>query len=151
MLTVSVTTLRTGVLTDAVGGITGAGGSNAEGGGAGGTGAGGGGKTGTTGERIGGGGGVRGRFAGADLVAGVLGVGVLVSDVGTTLLMTLETDTEEHLQSRLKNTDNSNAVYLCTLEFFFFKISVKKSVKVFVCKWPSSTRQDQVIRKSLMF
>lgn len=110
MLTVSVTTLRTGVLTEAVGGITGTGGSSAEGGGAGGRGAGGGGRTGATGERIGGGGGVRGRFAGADLLAGVLGVGVLVSDVGTTLLMTLETDTEEHLKSRLKNTENMNTI-----------------------------------------
>lgn len=112
MLTVSVTTLRTGVLTDALGGIRGAGGSSAEGGGAGRTGAGGGGKTGATGERIGGGGGVRGRFAGADLAAGVLGVGVLASDDGTTLLMTLEMNTEEHLQSRLKNSEIINAISL---------------------------------------
>lgn len=110
MLTVSVTTLRTGVLTEAVGGITGAGGSSADGGGGGGTGAGGGGKTGATGERIGGGGGVRGRFAGVDLVAGVLGVGVLDSDVGTTLLMTLETDKDEHLQPGLKYTENMGAM-----------------------------------------
>lgn len=109
MLTVSVTTLRTGVLTDAAGGITGAGGSSAEGGGVGGMGAGGGGKTGTTGDRIGGGGGVRGRLAGADLVAGVLGVGVLVSDDGTTLLMTLEMDTEERSQSG-QNAENINAI-----------------------------------------
>lgn len=110
MLTVSVTTLRTGVLTEAVGGITGAGGSIADGGGVGWTGAGRGGKMGVTGVRIGGGGGVRGRFAGADLVAGVLGVGVLDSDVGTTLLMTLEMNKDEHLQPRLKYTENTDAV-----------------------------------------
>lgn len=85
----------------------GAGGSSAEGGGTGGRGRGrGGGKTGTTGERMGGGGGVRGRLAGADLVAGVLGVGVLGSDVGTTLLMTLETDREKHLHLVLKNNED---------------------------------------------
>lgn len=83
----------------------GAGGSSTEGGGAGGRGAVGGCKMGATGEGIGGGGGVRGRFAGADLVAGVLGVGVLDSDDGTTLLMTLETDREKRLQSELKNTE----------------------------------------------
>lgn len=86
----------------------GAGGSSTEGGGAGGRGAEGGCKMGATGEGIGGGGGVRGRFAGADLVAGVLGVGVLDSDDGTTLLMTLETDREKRLQSGLKNTENMN-------------------------------------------
>lgn len=42
-----------------------------------------------TGGRTGGGGGVRGRLPGPDLVAGVLGVGVLGSEFGTTLLMTL--------------------------------------------------------------
>lgn len=82
---------------DAGEGSIGAGGSNDEGGGTGGRGDGAGGKMGTTGESIGGGGGVRGRLAGPDLVAGVLGVGVLVSEFGTTLLITLVTDRGKHL------------------------------------------------------
>ena len=51
---------------------------------------------GTIGERIGGGGGVRGRFPGPDLAMGVLGVGVLGSEFGTTLLITLLTDRDKH-------------------------------------------------------
>lgn len=70
-----------------------AGESNDEGAGAGGSGEGGGGRVGTTGERIGGGGGVRERFPGPDLAAGVLGAGILGSEFGTTLLITLGTKT----------------------------------------------------------
>lgn len=91
-----MTTLRTGVLRDAAGESIGAGESNDEGAGAGGSGEGGGGRIGTTGESIGGGGGVRGRFPGPDLVAGVLGVGVLGSEFGTTLLITLVMDRDKH-------------------------------------------------------
>lgn len=90
MLTVSVTTLRTGVLTEAEGGsIDGmqskdeAVGGVARGGGAAA------GRIGRAGGRIGAGGGVRGRFPGPDLAAGAFRVGVLVSELGTTLLITL--------------------------------------------------------------
>lgn len=65
-------------------------GSSDEGAGAGGSGEAGRGRVGTTGESMGGGGGVRGRFPGPDLAAGILGAGVLGSEFGTTLLMTLE-------------------------------------------------------------
>lgn len=78
----------------------GAGESNDEGAGAGGSGEGGGGRMGATGESMGGGGGVRGRFPGPDLAAGVLGVGVLVSEFGTTLLITLVTDREKDKWTR---------------------------------------------------
>lgn len=85
-----MTTLRTGVLTEAErGSIDGteskdeAGGAMIGGGGA--TG----GRIGTTGGRMRTGGGVRGRFTGMDLAAGAFGVGVRVSELGTTLLMTL--------------------------------------------------------------
>jgi len=74
VLTVSVTTLRTGVLREPAAGSREMGGSTG-----GGT---------TTGGR-GGGGGDRGRGGGADLGTGVLGAGVLGSTLGTTLLMTL--------------------------------------------------------------
>lgn len=74
----------------------GAGGSNDEGAGGGGSGEAGGGRMGATGESTGGGGGVRGRFAGPDLAMGVLGVGVLGSEFGTTLLITLSTDRDKH-------------------------------------------------------
>lgn len=84
-----MTTLRTGVLREAAGESIGAGESKAEGAGAGGSGEALGGRVGTTGESIGGGGGVRGRFPGPDLAAGVLGAGVLGSEFGTTLLITL--------------------------------------------------------------
>lgn len=95
MLTVSVTTLRTGVLKDAAKEV-GAGQSNDEGAGAGGSGEGGGGRVGMTGRRTGAGGGVRGRFPGPDLAAGVLGVGVLGSEFGTTLLITLVMDRDKY-------------------------------------------------------
>lgn len=85
---------------EAAGGSIGAGESNDEGAGAGGSGEGGGGRMGTTGESMGGGGGVRGRFPGPDLAAGVLGVGVLVSEFGTTLLITLVTDREKDKWTR---------------------------------------------------
>jgi len=90
VLTVSVTTLRTGVLEEAVGESRGAAGSSDDGAGAGGEG--GGGRVGTTGQSTGSGGGVRGRFPGPDLAAGVLGAGVLGSEFGTTLLITLVMD-----------------------------------------------------------
>lgn len=67
--------------------------SREEGAGATGKGATGGGRMVATGERIGGGGsggGVRGRLPGPDLATGVLGVGVLDSEFGTTLLITLQ-------------------------------------------------------------
>lgn len=60
----------------------------------------GGGRGGTTGERIGGGGGVRGRFPGPDLAAGVLGTGVLGSEFGTTLLITLVMDRDKYRSAR---------------------------------------------------
>lgn len=87
---------------DAGEGSIGAGGSNDEGGGTGGRGDGAGGIMGTTGRSIGGGGGVRGRLAGPDLVAGVLGVGVLVSEFGTTLLITLVPDRGKNVVRRLR-------------------------------------------------
>lgn len=77
---------------DAAGESMGAGESNDEGTGAGGSGEAGGGRMGTIGVSTGGGGGVRGRFPGPDLAAGVLGVGVLGSEFGTTLLITLVMD-----------------------------------------------------------
>ena len=76
---------------DAAGDSIGAAESSDEAAGAGGRGEGAGGRMGMTGARTGGGGGVRGRFPGPDLEAGVLGTGVLGSEFGTTLLMTLET------------------------------------------------------------
>lgn len=76
---------------DAAGESIGAGESNDEGAGAGGSGEGAGGRVGTTGQSTGVGGGVRGRFPGPDLAAGVLGAGVLGSEFGTTLLITLVT------------------------------------------------------------
>lgn len=94
VLTVSVTTLRTGVLIEAGEGSIGEGDSkDSEGRGIGGIGEGGGGRVG--GERIGTGGGVRGRFPGPDLAAGVLGAGVLGSEFGTTLLITLVMDRDK--------------------------------------------------------
>lgn len=91
-----MTTLRTGVLRDAAGESIGAGIRSDGGAGGGGSGEGGGGKMGTTGERIGGCGGVRGRFPGPDLAAGVLGAGVLGSEFGTTLLITLLVDKKKN-------------------------------------------------------
>lgn len=78
---------------EAAGESIGVGESNDDGAGAGGSGEGAGGIMGTTGVRIGGGGGVRGRFPGPDLAAGVLGAGILGSEFGTTLLITLGTET----------------------------------------------------------
>lgn len=77
-------------MTEAAGGSIGGGEiKDTDGGGAGGRGEGADGSVGMTGGSIGGGGGVRGRLPGPDLVAGVLGAGVLGSEFGTTLLMTL--------------------------------------------------------------
>lgn len=90
-----MTTLRTGVLREAAGESIGAGESRTEGAGAGGRGEAGGGRVGTTGESIGGGGGVRGRFPGPDLAARVLGAGILDSEFGTTLLITLVRDIQK--------------------------------------------------------
>lgn len=73
----------------------GAGESSDDGAGAGGSGEAGGGRVGTIGESIGGGGGVRGRFPGPDLAAGVLGAGILGSEFGTTLLITLVMDRDK--------------------------------------------------------
>lgn len=66
------------------------------GGGGGGSGEAIGGRIGTTGGITGAGGGVRGRFPGPDLAAGVLGAGVLGSEFGTTLLITLVMDGDKH-------------------------------------------------------
>lgn len=82
-----------------VGGSIGTGESNDKGAGAGGSGGAGGGRMGATGESIGGGGGVRGRFPGPDLAAGVLGVGVLGSEFETTLLITLAMETNTGLHN----------------------------------------------------
>lgn len=72
----------------------GAGESSDEGGGAAWSGGGAGGRMGTTGESMGGVWAIRGRFPGPDLATEVLGVGVLVSESGTTLLITLQTEKE---------------------------------------------------------
>lgn len=48
------------------------------------------------GASIGGGGGVRGRFPGPDFAVGVLGVAVLGSEFGTTLLITLVMDRDKY-------------------------------------------------------
>lgn len=79
------------------GGSRGAGERSDEGGGAGGSGEGAGGRMGTTGDSMGGGWGIRGWFPGPDLVVGVLGVGVLASESGTTLLITLWAEREKQV------------------------------------------------------
>lgn len=91
-----MTTLRTGVLREAAGECIDGAESKAEGAGAGGSGEGGRGKVGM--ETIGGGGGVRGRFPCPDLAAGVLGAGVLGSEFGTTLLITLVRNRQSHYE-----------------------------------------------------
>lgn len=106
MLTVSVTTLRTGVLRDPpaesieVGESIGWGAAVA----AGGRGEAGGANEGMTGDSIGGGGGVRGRLPGPDLAAGALGTGVLTSAFGTTLLITLGIDRRRTVRAKTEQS-----------------------------------------------
>ena len=89
VLTVSVTTLRTGVLRGPAADSRDVGASIGGGGTEGGSSEAGGGREGTGGVIIGGGGGVRGRFPGPDFGIEILGTGVLGSEFGTTLLITL--------------------------------------------------------------
>ncbi|TNN82123.1 hypothetical protein EYF80_007769 [Liparis tanakae] len=104
---------------------------------------------GTTGQSTGSGGGVRGRFPGPDLAAGVLGAGVLGSEFGTTLLITLGMDRDRLPSGRVKSRIRKCSSSFTPNSFQGTLLSLEKSL--FLSRLPLSLSRSLSFGLSFSF